>query len=332
MVIVNWNRRLFLEQCLRSVERQTCKDFELVLVDNGSTDGSPDCLEQFPGISATVIRNRENRGFASAANQGIKQARGRFIALINNDVVLGERWLEEMLGGMATNPQVGMCACKLLFANSPHLIDKAGHLMYADGQNYGRGHREVDHGQYDRAEEVLWPDGAAALYRTEVFESVGLFDEDFFAYGDDAELGLRAQIGGWRCWYVPSAVAYHHRSSTLGPYAPPKIFLVERNRIWLALKLFPRWQLALTPWHAFVRYSYALWSLAIGRGDAARAARQGSVWSVLGAVLRAQVAALRGIPKMLRKRRETHRRRRLSERELAHLLRRHSASARRLSL
>lgn len=279
-----------------------------------------------------MIRNRENRGFASGVNQGIRSARGRIIALLNNDVVLDKRWLEEMLNGLATNPQAGMCACKILFASSPRRIDKVGHLIYGDGQNYGRGHGELDRGQYDQPEEVLSPDGAAAVYRAEALEAAGLFDEDFFAYADDADLGLRAQICGWRCLYIPSAVAYHHRSSTLGPYAPRKIFLVERNRIWLTLKLFPWWQLALTPWYAAGRYFYSLWSLAIGRGDAARAARRGSVWAVLGAVLRAQFAASAGIPKMLRKRREIHRRRRISGRELARLLRQHSISARRVAL
>lgn len=331
-VIVNWNRRALLEQCLRSLGDQTCKDFELVLVDNGSTDGSPECLAGFPEIPATVIRNRENRGFAPGVNQGIRSARGRIIALLNNDVVLDKRWLEEMLKGLATNSQVGMCACKVLFAGSPPRIDKVGHVIYGDGQNYGRGHGEIDHGQYDQPEEVLLPDGAAAVYRAEAFEAAGLFDEDFFAYADDADLGLRMQICGWKCLYVPSALAYHHRSSTLGPYSPQKIFLVERNRIWLALKLLPLWQLALAPLYSAGRYAYALWSLVIGKGDAARAARRGSVWGMLGAVLRAQFAALAGMPKMLRKRREINRHRKISGRELALLLRRHSVSARRLSL
>ncbi len=253
-VIVNWNRRALLQQCLHSLEQQTRSDFDVVLVDNGSTDESLECLPQFPRLSIAVIRNAENRGFAPAVNQGIRQARGRFIALVNNDVVLDKRWLEEMLAGFRSDPRVGMCAAKILFADPPHLIDKVGHVIYADGQNYGRGHLEVDRGQYEQPEEVLCPDGAAAVYRAEVFESAGLFDEDFFAYGEDAELGLRAQLCGWKCLYVPTALAYHHRSSTLGEYAPEKIFLVERNRIWLALKLFPGRQLVQVPLYSALRF------------------------------------------------------------------------------
>lgn len=331
LVIVNWNRRALLEQCLRSLEQQTASGFDVVLVDNGSTDGSLDGIAQFARLSIQVIHNQENRGFAPAVNQGIRQARGRFIALINNDVVLDPHWLEAMLAAFEIDPRIGMCASKILFADPPHLIDKVGHVIYPDGQNYGRGHLEVDRGQYNHPEETLCPDGAAAIYRKEVFESAGLFDEDFFAYADDAEFGLRAQLCGWKCLYVPTAVAYHQRSSTLGEYAPTKIFLVERNRIWLALKLFPWRSLALLPLYSAIRYLYSFWSLATRRGDIGRAARRGSVWATLRAVLRADYHASWQIPRMLRKRRDVARQRRISTQEFLQLLRRHRISARHLT-
>jgi GT2 family glycosyltransferase len=330
-VIVNWNRRALLEQCLSSLEGQTAACFDVVLVDNGSTDGSLDDLAQFARLPIQVIRNRENRGFAPAVNQGIQQAHGRFVALVNNDVVLDPHWLESMLAAFQTDPRIGMCASKILFTDPPHLIDKVGHVIYLDGQNYGRGHLEVDRGQYDRPEETLCPDGAAAIYRSEVFESAGLFDEDFYAYADDAEFGLRAQLCGWKCLYVPTALAYHYRSSTLGEYAPEKIFLVERNRIWLALKLFPWQLLALLPFYSAIRYLYSFWSLATRRGDIGRAARRGSVWTTLGAVLRAEYHAARQASRMLRKRRDVAHRQRISTREFVQLLRRHRISARDLT-
>ena len=332
IVVVNWNRKALLEKCLGSLCRQTDLDFELVLVDNGSTDGSLDCLDPLPLPSVTVIRNRTNCGYGRAVNQGIRVARGQFIALVNNDVVLDRRWLEEIKGGFALAPRVGMCASKILLADPPNLIDKVGHVLYADGQNYGRGHRQPDRGQYDQIEEVLFPDGAAAIYRADVFQSAGLFDEDFFAYGDDAELGLRARLSGWKCYFIPAAVAYHHHSATLGPYAPEKIYLVERNRIWLAVKLFPGTQLAKVPIYSAIRYGYSLWALATSRGDVGQSARQGLVWAMLWAVLRAQVAALLGIPQMLRKRPEIFQRARVSNGEFVRLMRQHSISARVLTL
>ena len=330
-VIVNWNRKALLEECLRSLERQTFQDFELVLIDNGSTDGSLGGLGQFRLPSITTIRNPENYGFARAVNQGIKAARGRYIALVNNDAVLDPRWLEEMLGGFSVDERVGICACKILFFDRPRVIDKVGHLMFGDGQNSGRGHGAVDQGQYERVEEILCPDGAAAVFRAEVFESAGLLDEDFFAYTEDIDMGLRAQLCGWKCLYIPSAVAYHHQSATLGRYSPQKFFLAERNRIWLVLKLYPWTELIKVPFYSGLRYLYALGSLVSGQGRAARAARGGSASATLWAVLRAQFAAAFHIPRMLAKRREIQARKRISTREFIDLLRRYAITVRKLT-
>lgn len=332
VILVNWNRKALLEKCLRSLAEQTDSDFELVLVDNGSTDGSLACLDPLSFPSLTVIRNNTNYGFGRAVNQGIRAARGRFIALVNNDVLLDRSWLEEVIRGFDLSPRTGMCASKILLAETPNLIDKVGHVIYGDGQNYGRGHGQPDRGQYDHVEEVLFPDGAAAIYRAEVFESAGLFDEDFFAYGDDAELGLRVRLCGWKCYFIPLALAYHYHSATLGSYAPEKIYLIERNRIWLALKLFPGRQLAQVPFYSAIRYLYSLWALVTSRGHVGECARQGLAWAMFRAVLRAHGAALRGIPQMVRKRREIFRRARISKGDFLRLIRLHSITARELTL
>ncbi len=135
----------------------------------------------------------------------------------------------------------------------PTRIDKAGHLIYPDGQNRGRGTGAKDEGQYDREEEVLWPDGCAAMYRKKMLDEIGGFDEDFFAYGDDAELGLRARIAGWLCLYAPRAVVRHHRGSTLGKDSGWRLHLIERNRVLLAVKLFPWSLLAFNPFYYALR-------------------------------------------------------------------------------
>jgi len=331
-VVINWNHRPLLEKCLRSLEQQISKDFELILVDNGSTDGSLNCLDQFSLPAVKIIRNPENYGFCRAANQGIRAASGRFIALVNNDAILDPHWLEEIQLGFSGDARVGMCASKILSARETHRIDKVGHLMYPDGQSYGRGHREVDRGQYDRVEEVLCPDGAVAIYRAEVFQDAGLLDEDFFAYGDDAELGLRARLRGWKCLYIPTARAYHYHSATLGAYDPQKIFLIERNRIWLAVKLFPGRQLLQLPFYSATRYLFSLWALVTGAGDVGRMARQGSVGGILWAVVRAQAAAALGLPLMWAKRREIQRGQQIPGNEFVRLLKQHSISARQLLL
>src|SRR5438552_91728 len=243
VITPNWNRRELLRCCLRSLEIQTLSDHEVIVVDNGSTDGSVEMVRtEFP--RATIVSNHENRGFCAAINQGIEKSRGRYVALLNNDAEADPRWLAALVTEASRRPEIGMCASKILRYDNHTVIDKVGHLIYPDGQNRGRACGEIDRGQFDRVEEALFPDGCAALYDRRVFETAGMFDEDFFAYGDDAEMGLRARLAGWDCRYVPTAVVYHHHSSTLGRFAEARLVLVERNRVWLALQLFP-WSLLL---------------------------------------------------------------------------------------
>src|SRR5262249_49974462 len=146
----------------------------------------------------------------------IAAASGDLIALLNNDAEADPGWLASLAEPFSRARDVGMTASKILEYEDPHRIDKAGHIIWPDGQNRRRGTGALNTGQYDREEEVLWPDGCAAMYRKRMLDEIGGFDEDFFAYGDDAELGLRARIAGWRCVYVPGAVVRHHRGSTMG--------------------------------------------------------------------------------------------------------------------
>jgi len=150
-----------------------------------------------------------------------------------------------------------MLGSKILFIEPENVIDKAGHLIYWDGQNRGRGTMEMDAGQYDRSEETLWPDACAALYHRRVFEETGGFDESFFAFGDDADLGMRARLLGWKAWYVPEAVVHHRHSATAGAYSPLKVMLVERNRILLAIKNFALPLLIANPYWSIRRFGLA---------------------------------------------------------------------------
>jgi cellulose synthase/poly-beta-1,6-N-acetylglucosamine synthase-like glycosyltransferase len=179
---------------------------------------------------ARLIANSENRGFCAANNQGFAATTTELVALLNNDAEAGPSWLQALLDALDRRPDCGMAASKILVWEDPSRIDKAGHLIYPDGQNRGRGSGEPDRGQYDGIEETLWPDGCAAMYRRRMLAEIGGFDEDLFAYADDAELGLRAQIAGWRCVYAPGAVVRHHRGATLGLRSTRRLELIERNR------------------------------------------------------------------------------------------------------
>ena len=321
LVVVNWDRRDLLRACLRSLEAQTFRDFEILVVDNGSQDGSVAMVErEFPQIR--LIRNVANRGFCAANNQAIAAAAGRYVALLNNDAEADPRWLEELLGAFDRGEDVGMAASKILVWESRSTIDKAGHLIYPDGQNRGRGTGEPDRGQYDHVEETAWPDGCAAMYKKEMLDAVGGFDEDFFAYADDAELGLRARLAGWRCFYIPTAVVYHHLGSSLGRFSPERLVLIERNRVWLAAKLFPWSMLVLTPFYFLLRAAAGAWGAAVGRGEAARFAGRQSLWLLIKCFFRANLVALAGLPRILAKRREVARICRLSPAEVRALLRR----------
>ena len=317
-MVVNWNRKELLRACLDSLRRQAGVEFETILVDNGSTDGSAEMAEQEPG--ARVIRNDRNRGFCAANNQGIAAARGEFVALLNNDAEAEPGWLAALHRACSNRAEIGMAAGKILVWEDPRRIDKAGHLIFPDGQNRGRGSGEWDKGQYDSEGEVLWPDGCAAMYRKRMLDEIGGFDEDFFAYGDDAELGLRARIAGWKCAYAPQAVVRHHRGATLGKDSKRRLELIERNRVLLALKLFPWSLLWLNPAFFAARLAAGLTIAQRGAGDTAHFPGLGGKWAIACALVRADFQALRLAPRMLRKRAEMRRIRRLSPREVRRLI------------
>jgi len=317
-VIVNWNRKELLRACLTSLQRQENVVFETIVVDNGSADGSSEMAEIEFG--ARVIRNRENRGFCAANNQGIAAASGDFLALLNNDAEAEPGWLAALQCACAAAPDVGMAASKVLVWEDPRRIDKVGHLIFPDGQNRGRGAGEIDTGQYDREEDVLWPDGCAAMYRKEMLDAIGGFDEDFFAYGDDAELGLRARIAGWRAVYTPLAVVRHHRGSTLGKDSARRLELIERNRVLLAYKLFPWSLLWLNPFYFLLRLGAGMVLAQRGAGDTAHFQGWRGKFAMAGALLRADLAALRLLPRMLRKRAQIDRIRKLPPRDVRRLI------------
>jgi GT2 family glycosyltransferase len=321
--VVNWNRRELLRACLESLTRQADLDFEIIVVDNGSGDGSAELAENF---GAKVIRNSENRGFCAANNQGIAEARGEFIALLNNDAEAEAGWLAALQRACSKRPDVGMAASKVLVWENPQRIDKAAHLIFPDGQNRGRGAGALDTGQFDREEEVLWPDGCAAMYRSEMLRQIGGFDEDFFAYGDDAELGLRARIAGWTCIYAPDAVVRHHRGATMGKGSAPRLRLIERNRVLLAAKLFPWSLLWLNPFYFAMRLLAGAAMAGRGEGDTAHFPGLRGKWRMAAAIVRGDLAALRLIPKMLRKRAEVARIRRLRPVEVRRLILSHRLS------
>ncbi len=320
MVIVNWNGKHLLGECLDSLRDQTVQDFEIILVDNGSHDGSPEYVqEQYQEVRLVTLQ--KNCGFAGGNNAGIRMASGTYIALLNNDTKVDPDWLRNLLQEAEAGPSaVGMWASKILSYDKPDIIDNVGLLLYLDGLARGKGRLEKDRGQYDRAGEAFFPSGCAALYRREMLDEIGLFDEEFFAYADDVDLGLRARLAGWQCIYVPSAKVYHRYSASSSAYSPFKAFLVERNRIWVLLKYYPMEMILISPFGTMVRLLVHLYAALTGRGASGRFIEGNSVLAVMAILLKAWYSALWAIPRILRQRRAFSKLRRINRREFYRLL------------
>lgn len=330
VIIVNFNRENLLRKCLASLYSQNPLGVEIIVVDNASSDSSTSMVAtEFPQVR--LICNSENLGFCAGNNVGIAAAHGEYIALLNNDAVAAPGWLDALVAEMQTGARVGMVASKILVADRPTTIDKVGHGIYWDGQNRGRGSGETDRGQYDHDRDILWPDGCAALYRKAMLDEIGGFDEDFFAYADDAELGLRGRLAGWLARYAPEAIVYHERGATLGKWNPRRIHLIERNRVWLAFLHFPMWLLFLNPFFYMLRLVAGALAGARGEGEAGQV-KGFRAKLVLGLTLfAADLEALAGLRKMWPKRRAFRARRRLNDKELFALLRRHHLTLNELS-
>ena len=248
VVIPNWNGCHLLERCLTALRAQTYPDFDIIVVDNGSIDGSVAYLrEHFPEVH--VIANEENRGFAAATNQGIRAAEGsrtsRFVVTLNNDTEVAPRWLASLVAAMESASEVGMCASAMLFAHRPEMINSAGIAVDRAGIAWDRLGGAPLAALGDAPVEVFGPCAGAALYRRAMLEEVGLFDEDFFAYMEDVDLAWRARVAGWRCLFVPQARLLHHHSATGKEGSPFKSFHLGRNKVWLLLKNYPVREL----WH-----------------------------------------------------------------------------------
>lgn len=246
IVIPNYNGKHFLEGCLSSIAAQTYRDFETILVDNASRDGSVSFVkERFPWI--LTVENPVNLGFAGGTNSGIRKAKGQYILTLNNDTRLEPDFLEEVKTAMESDSTVGTVAPKMLLMDGR--INSTGMCISRSGAAWNRGMFEHDRGQYDAPGPIIGACAGAALYRRELFDDIGLFDEDFFLYHEDVDLSFRAFLAGWNCLYWPKAVVWHENSGTLDYGSDLCIYYVNRNILWFVAKSYPSWLLLSSlPW------------------------------------------------------------------------------------
>jgi GT2 family glycosyltransferase len=321
VIVLNWNGREVVFECLDSLIRQSYRPVEIILVDNGSTDGSLELLRERYAPLIRIVANSANLGFAEGCNVGIRASAGEFIALFNSDAVAESGWLEELVKGIQSDPRVGMCASKIYLYGQDLVIDNTGQLITRDGLGRTRGRLEKDVGQYNARSEVLCPSGCAGLYRRSMLEEIGLFDRRFFAYADDIDIGLRGRLLGFKCLYIPTAVAHHRLSASLGTLSSLKVYLVERNRLWVLIKCFPLRYLMQAPFHTLVRYFYNLSGVFCKRGPAARFVKKASLGEILGITIKGYLSTLWNLPYLLCERRKIFGKRRMSARDFGGLLR-----------
>lgn len=243
-----------LERCVASLQSQRHHHIEIIVVDNGSVDAGVEAVmvqreQRAWPLPMRVIRRERNDGFAAGANAGISAARGEMLLLLNPDAEVAADCLPELAAALADGADIA--APRLLLRDRPGTLDNCGHELYPDGLNWCRGRGERAQGRYLEGEDLLLFSGAAVLIRRSALSRVGGLDPHYFGYGEDADLSLRAARAGLRCTYVPSAVVHHAVGGSFGAFSLRKVFLVERNRLRVAITHLPAtWLLASPLWTA----------------------------------------------------------------------------------
>ena len=276
VIIANWNGAQHLRVCLDSLRTQTYPNFEVIVADNGSTDGSLEMLrEEYPEVQ--VLELGENYGFVIASNRGAAATEADILVMLNNDTEAEPGWLAALCQALEANPKAGSAASKMLLFDRRDTIHSAGDMLGEDFIPQNRGVWEVDQGQYDDRTEIFGACGGAAAYRREAWEQVGGFDERLFMYLEDVDLAWRMQQAGWESVFVPEARVYHHLSATGGGEIAS--YYVGRNTILLHRRyLSPDQWLDALPAHIYIVWD----ALRAWRGGAARARLRGVWHGVLG--------------------------------------------------
>ena len=289
VIVVNWNGEKFLERCLTALMDQTAKPHEVILVDNASSDASVEIVRRFPSVR--LIALDQNTGFARGNNLAIKAAsvESEWIALINPDAFAEPSWLEGLLSSAQINPGFDVFGSKLVNAADPTMLDGTGDAYHLSGLVWRMGHGAPVPTSIENEREVFSPCAAAALYRRKALCEIDGFDEDYFCYVEDVDLGFRLRLAGYRCLYVPQSVAHHVGSGTTGgQHSDFSTYHGHRNLVWTFVKDMPGmlfW--LLLPLHVSLNLASIIWFALRGRA---------------GVILRAKRDALLGLPKMWRKR------------------------------
>ena len=297
VIVVNYNAGPMLAECIEALHRQTQLPSHIIVVDNASEDGSIQSIrDRFP--STSIMEQNMNTGFAAANNLAVGAAKTKWVALLNPDAIPHPNWLTELLRAAGNYPEYSFFASRLIDAKRQDILDGAGDAYHMSGMVWRCGHGKPAKGNFEKMREVFSPCAAAALYLRDSFLKAGGFDEDYFCYSEDVDLGFRLRLLGYRCLYVPSAIAYHIGSAITGEKSDFSLYHGHRNLVWTFFKDMPMpLLLTFTPVHLLLNLVSLLWfSFVIQKSRV---------------IFKAKRDALRGLPTVLRKRRIIQGRRRV---------------------
>lgn len=240
IVILNWNGKEHLQECIDSVIKSLYSPLEIILADNGSTDGSIEFVKShFPSV--IILENKENLGYAEGNNRGIGIAHGKYVVTLNNDVVVEPDWLDKPVEYLENDPQIGSISCRQMSYYNHSIIDGLFHYPSPELIFNRAGHGKTYNSNitFSMPGFVIAPNGGSAVYRKDLLLNLGGFDKDFFAYHDESDLGMRAFLDGWKCLYVPESIVFHKIGASFNKTRGKAKFYHERNRIWFLYKYFP---------------------------------------------------------------------------------------------
>jgi len=237
IIILNWNGKDHLEECLASLQKTTCPNLEIIVVDNASTDQSEEITHKFN--NTILIKNRQNVGYAAGCNTGFKLAKGKYLISLNNDIVVSNTWLDEPVAILENDDRVGIISCCQMQYFEKDKIDGLFHQFNLDLSVTQYGYNKYPDKVNSKKGYILSANGGSAIFRKSMIDEIGGFDERFFGYYEDADLCLRAFAHGWKCVYSPSAIVFHKGSESFNKTGITKMFLRERNRILFLYKNIP---------------------------------------------------------------------------------------------
>ena len=297
IIVVNWDGKKFLSECLDGLSQQIYQPLSLIVVDNGSSDGSVDFVNRnYPEVKTIALP--KNIGFSAANNLVLKTVQSKYVALLNNDAVPHPLWLKHLVEALESHPEAGFVASKMLFYDNPETIDRAGDTYTRAGTGLlrGRGESTVN---YEKQDWIFGACAGAALYRTQMLNDIGLFDEDFFLVYEDVDLSFRAQLKGYKCLYVPEAIVYHKASSSIVYDSPISVYYSHRNLEWAYIKNMPSNLILKTIWlHIIYDIAAFFFFAASGR---------------IKEFIKAKWDALNGLKVILKKRKQIQRSKRVDD-------------------